>query len=69
MPMKNTKHVAPAIKGGWSVRNAGAERATRIFPTQSEAVSYAKDMVRREKGILYLHRADGTVKEKRSYAD
>ncbi|HWT11389.1 MAG TPA: DUF2188 domain-containing protein [Allosphingosinicella sp.] len=63
------QHVVSNVRGGWSVRGAGSERATRVFATQAEAISYARDLARRDRGILYLHREDGTVKEKRSYAD
>lgn len=67
--MNRTQHVERNLRGGWSVRGAGSERATRVFSTRSEAVTFATTVARRDRGTLYLHRDDGTVQEKRSYAD
>jgi hypothetical protein len=66
---KKDKHVVANASGGWSVRRAGASRATRIFSTQADAVRYGKEIARQERTGLYVHRRDGTVKEKDSYGD
>lgn len=58
----------PGIKGGWAVRAEGADRASKTFRTKPEAVRKAQQMARDEKGTLYIHRDDGTVSEKRSFA-
>jgi hypothetical protein len=54
-------------ENGWSVRKSNASRAGRVFDTQKEAVGYAKDVAQREGADLYIHRADGTIREKDSY--
>ena len=64
-----SRHVAPGVRGGWSVRKGGASRASRVFGTQEEAIVYARQLARREKAELYIHGRDGTIREKRSYAD
>jgi hypothetical protein len=66
---KKDKHVVANTSGGWSVRRAGASRATRTFSTQADAVRYGKEIARQERTGLYVHRRDGTVKEKDSYGD
>jgi hypothetical protein len=63
------RHVITNIGGGWSVHLSGASRASRIFDTQADAVRYARDLARRERTDLYVHRRDGTVRHKDSYAD
>ena len=47
---------------------SGANRASRVFATQAEAVDYARRLSRRERGDLYIHRSDGTIRSRDSYA-
>lgn len=60
-------HVAPNVVGGWSVRKTGAKKAIRRFDTEREAATFARMMAERDGGVVYYHRSDGTVREKRSY--
>ena len=61
----NTKcvdqHVVPHQGGGWAVRRSGASRASRVFETQDDAVTYAKQLACKEGAELYIHRGDGTI--------
>jgi len=66
--MSKSKHVVPNSKGGWSVRSAGAVRADRTFPSQGEAIRYAKDRAKAVHAELYIHRRDGTIQNKQSFA-
>lgn len=65
--MKKDQHVVANPRGGWSVRHTGAARATRVFDKQEDAVHYARDIARKESSELYVHRRDGTIREKNSY--
>ena len=53
--------------GGWSVRQSGAARASRTFDTEAEAVKYGRDVAKREHTEFYIHRNDGTIREKNTY--
>ena len=64
---KATRHVISNPKGGWSVRQSGAARATRTFATQADAVKFAKQVAKRECTELYIHRRDGTIEAKDTY--
>jgi uncharacterized protein YdaT len=64
---KKNLHVVPRADGGWNVRKTGAERATRIFDTQKEAIEYARELARKQSGELYIHRKDGTISGRDSY--
>jgi hypothetical protein len=64
---KKTRHVVLNPTGGWSVRQSGASRASRVFETQADAVRYGKEIAKQERTGLYVHRRDGTIKEKDSY--
>ncbi len=67
--MSKSKHVVPNSQGGWSVRSAGAARAARTFPTQGEAMEYGKTLAKASNSELYIHRKDGTIRDKRSYGN
>lgn len=64
-----SQHIVPDQHGKWSVRRGGAERAAKVFSTQHDAVTYAKDIAKKQGGELYVHRIDGTIKNKDSYAN
>ncbi|WP_420125589.1 DUF2188 domain-containing protein [Longimicrobium sp.] len=60
------QHVVPR-DGRWAVRGAGNSRATRIFATQREAISAAREIARKQGAELVIHRANGTIRDKHSY--
>ncbi|GGE07878.1 hypothetical protein GCM10011390_28640 [Aureimonas endophytica] len=65
---KRGQHVVP--KGDkWSVRKAGASRASGVFATQEEAITRARDLARTEKTELFIHGRDGRIRERNSYGD
>jgi hypothetical protein len=64
---KSSLHVVPSPDGGWNVKRAGAERASKHFETQEKAVSWARDASRAVRGELVIHRRDGTIREKDSH--
>jgi len=68
MAKRKTQHVVPNLKGGWSVRKGGAQKATKRFDTQKEAIQFAKRVSKKQRAELYIHRRDGLIREKNSYA-
>jgi hypothetical protein len=64
---KKNLHVVANTSGGWSVRTSGASRASGIFKTQSDAVRHAKAVAKEEAGEVYIHGADGRIREKTTY--
>jgi hypothetical protein len=67
--MKKSQHVVPRTDGGWAVRKSGAARASKVFTNQREAVRYAKDVAQKEGGEMYIHRFDGTIRDRSSYGN
>lgn len=53
----------------WSAKREDAERASRNFPTQAEAIDYARDVARRERGELFIHRPNGEIRDRDSYGN
>lgn len=61
------KHVVPRPNGEWAVRNSGASKATKVFDTQAEAIKFGRNAARRDGVEFYVHRKDGTIRERDSY--
>ena len=64
---KNSRHVVTSPSGGWSVRKAGAQKASRTFDTQSAAVNYGKAQAKKDNSDLYVHSKSGTIRDHTSY--
>lgn len=63
---KKGQHVVP--KGNkWSVRKAGATRATGTFTTQKAAVKAATQIAKHQKTEVYIHGKDGRIRERNSF--
>lgn len=66
---KKDQHVVPSTSGGWAVRRTGSERASKTFSTQAEAIKHARGVAKKEKSELYVHKKDGTIRERDSYGN
>lgn len=62
------QHVVPS-GSKWSVRRAGAERASGVYETQREAVAAARGLAKRQHTELYIHGTDGQIRERHSYGN
>jgi hypothetical protein len=60
-------HVVLTLDGLWGVKKEGADRASKRFPTQAEAISWGRQQSIKERSDLVIHRRDGMVVEKNSY--
>lgn len=65
---KKGQHVVPSTSG-WSVRKAGASRASSNHTTQQEAIAAATTIARNQKTELYIHGRDGRIRERNSYGN
>jgi hypothetical protein len=65
---KKSQHVVLGEKG-WSVRRAGAARATGVFGTQAEAIDAATRIARNQGTEVYIHGRDGRIRERNSYGN
>ncbi len=54
------QYVVPRGKR-WAVRKAGAERVTRHFDTQQEALEAARRIVRNQGGDIFIFGQDGRI--------
>ena len=63
---RNSHHVVPS-GNGWSVKKAGAERASKHFEKKETAVKYGRELSRNNGSELYIHKKDGTIQKKDSH--
>lgn len=64
---RKSNHVVPSRSSGWSVKKLGASRASRNFKTQKEAIEYGRQLSKNEKTVLYIHKRNGIIQNKKSY--
>ena len=60
------QHVVPT-GDKWSVRRAGAARASGTYKTQKEAINRARELAQSQKTVLYIHGSDGRIRERNCY--
>ena len=62
------QHVVPN-KGNWQVKREGAERATKNFNRQQDAINYARSIAINQQSELVIHRRNGTIRDKDRYGN
>jgi len=65
---KKGQHVVPR-DGKWGVLRSGGRQVSRVFNTQAEAISHARDQARKEGTELYIHGKNGRIRERDSYGN
>ena len=62
------QHVVPR-DGKWAVRKGGAERVTRRYDTQREAINAAREIARTQGSEVLVHGRDGRIRARNSYGN
>lgn len=65
---KPGQHVVPS-GSKWSVRRAGASKASGTFDTQREAIDRARTIAQNQATELFIHGRDGRIRERDSYGN
>lgn len=66
--MGKNQHVTP--KGShWQVKGAGNSKATKVFNTQKEAITFAKQIAKNQHAELITHNRQGQIRSKDSYGN
>ena len=66
MAKKRNQHVVPA-RDGWAVKGAGAQKATKVFDTQREAIAAARQIAVSQRSELLIHGRNGKIRDKNTY--
>ncbi|ANE53140.1 DUF2188 domain-containing protein [Flavisolibacter tropicus] len=66
--MAKQQHVVKH-QDGWAVKGAGNQKATKVAPTQKEAIEIAKQIAQNQKGEVVIHGKDGRIRDSDSYGN
>jgi len=69
MAKQKSHHVVPNPDGGWDVKKAGAERASKHSDTKQEAVEKGRQISQNQGTELYIHGKDGKIQQKDSHGN
>ena len=67
MSNKN-QHVVPH-KDGWAIKGEGNSKNTKVVETQKEAIKIATEIAKNQGSELFIHRKDGTIRDRNSYGN
>lgn len=64
-----THHVVPSPNGGWNVKKGGAEKASKHFDKKEQAVSYGRQISKKQESELVIHGKDGRIQNPDSHGN
>ena len=66
--MGKNQHVVPD-GDKWAVKGAGNSKATHRTDTQQQAIDLAREIARNQKSELFIHRKNGTIRDRDSHGN
>ena len=66
---RKTQHVIPNPAGGWSVKKGGAKKATKTFITKKDAEAFGRQLAKKQKVELIIHKKDGQIQNSNSFGN
>lgn len=66
--MGKNQHVLPK-ENEWQVKGAGNEKATKLVPTQAQAIKIAREIAINQQYELIVHRPNGQIRQKDSFGN
>lgn len=67
--MGKNQHVTKHSSGGWQVKGAGNDKATKVTTTQKQAINIAKEIAQNQKSEVVIHGQNGRIRDKDSYGN
>ena len=67
MSKGKNQHVTPHKDGGYQVKGAGNQKATKTFDTQREAINFGRNIAMNQQFELVIHNKQGKIREKNTY--
>ena len=67
MPGRNQHVVTHGDR--WAVQPERGKKPTSLHQTQQEAIDRATGIAKNQKSELFIHRRDGTIRERNSYGN
>lgn len=54
---------------GWAVQSKHAKKASKVFDTKDDAITYGKDVAQHKQSTLEVYKEDGTLQKTVDYSD
>lgn len=54
---------------GWAVKRENARAASRVFPTQAQAIDYGRSLAQVDKVELLIQGQDGRIRDRSSFGN
>ncbi len=67
--MGKNQHVTKHSSGGWQVKGAGNEKATKVTTTQQQAIKAAQGIAKHQQSEVVIHGVNGRIRDKDSYGN
>lgn len=67
--MGKNVHVTKHPYGGWQAKGAGNTKASKVAPTQKEAITAAIKIAKNQQSEVVIHGKDGKIRDKDSYGN
>lgn len=67
--MGKNQHVTKHPGGGWQVKGAGNDKATKVTETQKQAIDAAKGIAKHQQSEVVIHGTNGRIRDKDSYGN
>lgn len=67
--MGKNQHVTKHPDGGWQVKGAGNQKATKVTDTQQQSIDAAKTIAKHQQSEVVIHGANGRIRDKDSYGN
>ena len=64
--MNKNQHVV-THQSGWAVKGAGNSKATKVMPTQEQAIKVATGIAKNQHSEVVIHGRDGKIRDKDSF--
>ncbi len=58
-------HISLREDGKWQVKLGKGEKALKLFDTQAQAITYAKEKAKNQDGHITIHKVDGKIRKQR----
>lgn len=67
--MGKNQHVTKHSGGGWQVKAAGNEKASKVTETQKQAIDAAIKIAKHQQSEVVIHGVNGKIRDKDSYGN
>ncbi len=69
MKGKSTHVVPNSDRGGWDIKHSDGKRSSGHFETKEDAENRAREISKKQKTELVIHKKDGTISSKDSHGN